>query len=236
MTERGCPSISRDAHHFRVGPSQFRWTGESLDIDLDEISVPIAQRVRGAIRLFPNQLFNFTAALDAGVQHHWGPIAPSARVEVNLDRPTLSWRGHAYLDSNEGQEPIDLAFSEWDWSRATMRDGSVTVLYDVREKSGREHVLALRFKCDGTIDHFNAPQRQSLPKAFWRVARSIRSDPRFPLRINQTLEDTPFYIRSVVQSGLLGESILSMHETLNVSKLDRLSTRLMLPWRMPRRP
>lgn len=117
-----------------------------------------------------------------------------------------------------------------------MRDGSVTVLYDIREKSGHEQILALRFKHDGTIDSFDAPPRQSLPKAFWRVARSIRSQPSFPLRVNQTLEDTPFYIRSVLQSGLLGESILSMHETLNVPKLDRLSTRLMLPWRMPRRP
>lgn len=236
MTERGCQSISRDAHHFQVGPSQLRWTGESLDIDLNEIAVPFAQRVRGTIRLFPNQLFNFTTALDQEAQHHWGPIAPSARVEVNLERPTLSWKGHGYLDSNEGEEPISAAFVEWDWSRANMRDGSVTVLYDIREKSGHEQVLALRFKRDGTIDSFDAPPRQSLPKAFWRVARSIRSQPSFPLRVNQTLEDTPFYIRSVLQSGLLGESILSMHETLNVPKLDRLSTRLMLPWRMPRRP
>jgi carotenoid 1,2-hydratase len=50
----------------------------------------------------------------------------------------------------------------------------------------------------------------------------------------QTLEDTPFYVRSVLESGLLGEPVISMHETLNVGRLDTTSTRLMLPWKMPR--
>jgi len=38
----------------------------------------------------------------------------------------------------------------------------------------------------------------------------------------------------VLESGLLGEKVVSMHETLNIPRLDTASTRLMLPWKMPR--
>ena len=62
----------------------------------------------------------------------------------------------------------------------------------------------------------------------------MRTDERQPAKVTQTLEDTPFYVRSVVASSLLGESVESVHETLNVPRLVSTSTQLMLPWRMPR--
>jgi carotenoid 1,2-hydratase len=235
MTERGRRHVSRDAHHFQVGPSQLRWTGQHLELDLNEWSVPIPQKIRGKIKLFPDQLFHFLSPLDDQQQHHWGPIAPSARVEVELDQPSLSWKGHAYLDSNEGTEPISERFQEWDWSRAQLRDGSVGVLYDVRQKFGDDRLLALRFHSSGQVEPFEAPKRQGLPLGLWRVNRSIRSDDTHPAQVLQTLEDTPFYIRSVLKSGLLNEPVIAMHETLNIPRLDSSITRLMLPWRMPRR-
>ncbi len=234
MTERSRQSLSRSGEYFQVGPSHLRWTGSCLEIDLNEWSVPIPQKVKGKIRVFPDQLFHYVTPLDTGRQHHWGPIGPSGHVEVTLENPALSWKGHAYLDSNEGTEPIISPFSEWDWSRANLHDKSVAVLYDIREKSGDERVLALRFKPDQTVEPFEAPPRQNLPKAIWRVGRSIRSEGQTPARVLQTLEDTPFYVRSVLQSRLLGEEVVSMHETLNIPRLDRVSTRLMLPWKMPR--
>jgi carotenoid 1,2-hydratase len=48
------------------------------------------------------------------------------------------------------------------------------------------------------------------------------------------LENTPFYTRSVLNSELLGEKVISFHETLNVPKLTSAATQFMLPWRMPR--
>ena len=36
---------------------------------------------------------------DAAGHHHWGPIAPCARVEVDLDQPGLRWSGQAYMDA-----------------------------------------------------------------------------------------------------------------------------------------
>ena len=234
MTERSRASMERSSTHFRVGPSQLRWTSDHLEIDVNEWSVPIPQRVRGKIKLFPERLFHYVTALDTNARHHWGPIAPAARVEVSLEQPQLSWTGHAYLDSNEGVEPVIQSFAEWDWSRANLSDGSVAVLYDIREKSCNERVLALKFNPDQSVEQFQAPARQALPKAFWRVRRSIRSEAGVPARVVNTLEDTPFYVRSVLESGLLGENVISMHETLNIPRLDSTSTRLMLPWKMPR--
>jgi len=234
MTERGKKHVEREALRFQVGPSHLRWDGQALEIELNEWSVPVPQRVTGKIRVFPDRLFNFVTPLDQNARHHWGPIAPSARVEVTLSRPDLSWKGHGYLDSNEGSEPISSPFAEWDWSRAQLPDGSVAVIYDIREKSGAERLLALRFKPSGDVESFEAPVRRALPMALWRVGRSIRSETEAPVRVIQTLEDTPFYIRSVLEARLLGESVIAMHETLNVRRLDAASTRLMLPWRMPR--
>ena len=234
MTERSRASMERDSRHFRVGPSQLRWTGSHVEIDLNEWSAPIPKAVRGTIKVFPDRLFHYVTALDDGALHHWGPIAPSARVEVTLERPQLVWKGHAYLDSNEGVEPTIDRFTEWDWSRANLSDGSVAVLYDIRQKSGAERLLALKFNRDQSVEEFPAPPRQVLPTAMWRVGRSIRTEPGTPARVLQTLEDTPFYVRSVLESGLLGEKVVSMHETLNIPRLDSASTRLMLPWKMPR--
>jgi carotenoid 1,2-hydratase len=234
MTERGQRHVSRDSRNFQVGPSHLRWTGAHLEIQINEWSAPIPRPVRGVIRVIPNRLFAFTTALDDGHLHHWGPLAPSARVEVALESPKCSWQGHAYLDSNEGASPIADGFTEWDWSRANLSDGSVAVLYDIRQRQGPDRLLALRFGRDGQVSPFDAPARQSLPMAMWRVGRSVRSESARPARVMQTLEDTPFYVRSVLESGLCGEQVISMHETLNVPRLNTAMTRLMLPWKMPR--
>ena len=234
MTERSSASVQRGATHFVIGPSRLEWDGHCLTIHIDEVTVPLPRRVRGTVKVFPHRLFNFTAPLDDGERHHWGPIAPSARVEVAMGQPANRWHGHAYLDSNEGSEPIDRPFTEWDWSRCSLADGSTAVLYDVRQKFADDRVLALRFTPAGTVEPFEAPPRQALPRTAWRIARTMRTDPGQPARVTQTLEDTPFYVRSVLESGLLGEKVVSMHETLNLPRLVSTAVRLMLPWRMPR--
>ena len=62
----------------------------------------------------------------------------------------------------------------------------------------------------------------------------MRTDEQQRASVTQTLEDTPFYVRSVVASSLLGEPVVSVHETLNVPRLVSTAVQLMLPWRMPR--
>jgi len=235
MTERGAARVVREPGTFAIGPSRVDWDGDRLRIDIEERAVPFGQRVRGTVTVRPRALCTYATALDAGGRHHWGPIAPSARVEVDFDEPSLSWRGQAYLDSNVGEEPIDGPFVDWDWSRALMSDGSTAVVYDVRPRAGDDRVLALRFAPDGAVSPFEPPPRQALPRTGWRIARSMRTDPGgLPARVRQTLEDTPFYSRSVIESGLLGERVVSMHESLDVRRYQSTAVRLMLPWRMPR--
>ncbi len=233
MTERGQRHVERSAKAFVVGPSSLRWDGQSLLFDLHEMGVPLPQRVDGQLRVWPKALSTFNAPLDDAGRHRWGPIAPCSRVEVDLQRPGLRWQGDAYLDSNEGDEPIDRPFSEWDWSRSTLRDGSTAVIYDVRQKTGADRVITQRFHPDGSSEGFDAPPRHALPRTAWHIGRTMRSDAA--PRVHETLEDTPFYVRSVLRSDLFGEHVTSVHETLNVPRLVSLPVRLMLPWRMPRR-
>ncbi len=236
MTERGRRWVQRSAHEFVVGPSRLAWDGGGLTIDIDEIGAPLPQRVRGRVRVMPQATTGFVAALDAAGRHRWGPIAPRARVEVSLDAPALRWAGDGYLDSNEGDEPIGRPFRSWDWSRSPLADGSTAVVYDVRRRTGPDHVIAQRFAPDGRPQAFEPPPRQALASSRWRIVRRMRHDGAGgPAAVQQTLEDTPFYARSLVASGLFGERVESVHETLSVPRLEAASTRLMLPWRMPRR-
>ena len=164
---------------------------------------------------------------------HPCPIAPAARVEVAFDAPRLRWAGHGYLDCNEGDEPIERPFRSWDWSRAQLAGGDTAVLYDVRERSGAERLLALRFARDGRVGEFDAPARRPLPATLWRVPRQVRAESA-PALV-RTLEDTPFYVRSELRTRLLGEEVTALHESLEVPRLASPVVQWMLPWRMPRR-
>ncbi len=235
MTERSRRQIRRDASEFVIGPSQVRWSGDALEVRISEVCAPLPWRLEGCVRLIPQGLCDFVAPLDRAGRHRWGPIAPCARVEVDLSHPAARWQGHAYMDSNEGDEPVDRAFVDWDWSRASLAGGDTAVIYDVREPQGAGRVIARRFRPDGGHEPFEAPPRHSLPSSMWRIGRSVRAEASAPPVLMETLEDTPFYVRSKIRSRLLGEEVISIHETLDVPRVTSLPVRLMLPFRMPRR-
>ncbi len=233
MTERGARHCNRAATRFDIGPSQLHWDGQSLRISIDEVALPLPRRIRGTVTVHPGQLFNYSTPLHPGGRHRWGPLAPSARVEVNLAEPGQRWSGAAYLDSNEGDEPISRAFTEWDWSRSQLPDGSTAVMYELEPGQPDERLLALCFRPDGRVEPFQAPPRQALPRTLWGLKRRMRSDG--PVQVAQQLEDTPFYQRAVLHSGLLGCQVESFHESLSVPRLVSPVVQAMLPWRMPRR-
>ncbi|MFN5882965.1 MAG: hypothetical protein ACK44L_14805, partial [Burkholderiales bacterium] len=242
-----------------IGPSSIALEGDDVVVRFDEWSLPIPRRIRGTVRLKPGAWCGFVAGLDAAGRHRWGPMAPCARIEVELDAPRVRWSGPAYMDSNEGDDPIDHAFHDWDWSRARMRDGSTTVIYDVRAprspgpsystatprlrdttrtglQAPESRVIAQRFLRDGRSEPFDAPPRQGLPASpIWRIERGVRTDTHHPARVLETLEDTPFYVRSTLSSSVLGEPVVAIHESLSLPRLRSLPVRLMLPWKMPRR-
>ena len=231
MTERPRDAVSRTTNSFDVGPSQLSWDGQSLTIRLDEITVPIPRRLRGTVRVFPRFVTEQVFALNDSGNHRWWPVAPHARVEVALDEPHLRWHGDGYFDMNQGDAPLESGFSDWQWSRGATRDGAV-ILYEAMRRDGSRVDLAMTFDRQGRMQSFEPPPLRKLKPTGWRVGRDVRSEEA--ARISQTLEDAPFYARSVVSARLRGEPVTLMHESLSLDRFRMPIVQAMLPFRMPR--
>jgi carotenoid 1,2-hydratase len=185
------------------------------------------------VRVIPSALTGIELALDPRGRHLWRPIAPCARVEVELERPALRWSGEGYLDSNHGDEPLEDAFAFWDWSRASIKNGT-SVLYCATPREADEVSFALRFDRFGGVVEFDSPPRVSLPETQWRLTRHSAAD-NGDVRIVSTLEDAPFYARSLLSTRLQGREAMAIHETLSLDRFRTAWVRALLPFRMPRR-
>ncbi len=228
MTERGAASLERDRDELRVGPSHMRWEDDGLTIAFDEIGCPLLRRVKGRVRVEPECVNEVGFAITN--RHSWWPIAPSARVRVELDQPSMAWSGHGYLDSNWGTEPLQEGFVDWNWSRTGDDDGTF-ITYDCQCRDGAERTTALAFARDGSLSSFEAPPMRPLSRTFWRVPRQGRGE---QARVVQNLEDTPFYTRSILETELMGRPVRGVHESLSLDRFASTIVRLMLPFRMPR--
>jgi len=237
MTERGAAALRRQAHTLSIGPSALHWDGSALTVTLDEWCVPLPRRLRGQLRLHPQALgAPSPLQLDSAGQHQWWPIAPCARIEVDLRDPGWRWQGHAYLDSNRGSVPLADSFASWQWARATLDAQRSAVAYDALQPDGTARHIALQFDSQGGCQPVAAPPMQALPPgAVFRVARSQRSDAGQPPRVLATLEDTPFYNRSLVAAHWCGQPVVAMHESLDLARFGQPVVQAMLPFRMPRR-
>ena len=230
MTERGRSQVARDACTLRIGPSQMQWRGDSLHIDLDEITVPWPTRVRGRVTVHAPGRSAHEVELVPG--QCWCPIAPRVRVEVDLGGQR--WQGPGYLDANRGDAPLEQVFRRWDWSRAHLPDGSSVVLYDLEPLQGAPRQVALRFGRDGSVEAIEPPPPAPLPPSLWRVARGARSDAGTTATVLRTLTDAPFYARSLIDAHWLGTRVTAMHESLSLARFARPWVQAMLPFRMPR--
>lgn len=175
-----------------------------------------------------------TYRLDPAGRHRWWPISPCARVEVVLTEPSVRWSGVAYLDANAGDAPLEDDFICWHWSRAVQQYGAA-ILYDVTPRSGGPFTLALQCSRNGGIEQVTPPPVMVLPATGWLIARRTRVDAGHAATVQRTLEDTPFYARSVLTTRLFGESCISMHESLSLDWFRAPWVQAMLPFRMPSR-
>ncbi len=216
---------------FAVGPSSLSWDGRALTIQIDEISVPLPRRVRGTVRLVPTAITRQKFTLNENGPHLWWPIAPCARVQVMLDHPNLRWQGDGYFDMNQGGAPLEQGFTDWHWARGAMRDRTV-ILYEAQRRDGGQIGLAISFDPDGRMQAFEPPPLVDLRRTGWRVERKVRSEAA--AQIVRTLEDAPFYARSVLSSKLHGETVTLMHESLSLDRFKLPVVQAMLPFRMPR--
>ena len=231
MTERPRDAVSRTTDTFTVGPSHLSWDGKSLTINVNEISVPIPGRLSGTIRLVPTAMTERAFLLNQDGHHQWWPIAPCARVQVRFDRPRLSWQGDGYFDMNCGDAPLEQGFSDWQWARGAMQGGTA-IIYDALCRDGIRVDLATTFDPNGRMQVFEPPPKVDLRCTGWRVGRSVPSEGA--TKIVKTLEDAPFYARSLVTAKLLGEPVTLMHESLSLDRFRMLVVQAMLPFRMPR--
>lgn len=233
MTERGRNSLRRTRDVLAIGPSSLQWRNGSLVIRVDEIGAPLPKRIRGEIVIEPQAINGREFTLETLGRHIWRPIAPMARASVNLETPDLQWQGHAYVDTNSGDEPLEKAFSFWAWSRAALTDGAA-IYYDAERRREAPLSLALRFNATGDVEMLTPPPVAPLPKTKWRVARRTRAEDGAATAL-RSFEDTPFYSRSLIESRFEGAPVEWMHESLSLNRFAHPIVRLMLPFRMPRR-
>jgi carotenoid 1,2-hydratase len=235
MTERGQGALWRDRHTLRIGPSQVRWDGNCLVIDIEEQGAVLPLNVRGQVRVTPMVYGQRRFRLDPGGRHVWEPIAPCSRVEAKFTDPAISWSGTGYLDANHGSESLEEGFADWQWSRAHLQDGSTAVMYEGQLASGADFGMALRITPDGQAEVMEMPAPVVLPKTAWRLDRLTRADSGYTARIRATWEDTPFYSRTALATRLWGEDVVAVHESLNMKRFATGAVQWMLPWRMPRK-
>ena len=239
MTERGQAALSRNGVTFTVGPSALRWEQGTLTLDFDEISLPwyttnlIPRRITGRVTVRPSVVTDRVYDIDGEGRHRWWPIAPDARIEVETDG--LRWQGHGYMDCNWGTVGLEEDFRYWDWSRGTLADGSAVILYDTHRRDGSHGLIAIRFDGEGRATPFEAPPSVPVKRGLWGVARSIACDPGHMPVVEKTLEDGPFYNRSIISTHLAGQKARMMHESFSGDRFGSRLVKLMLPFRMPRR-
>jgi len=234
MTERDGSQVERTSEAFRIGPSRIGWENDTLVVRINERACPFPRRIQGTVTLEPLGHGRRPYWLDPAGRHAWMPVAPSARVEVALDG--IAWSGEGYHDMNYGSEPIEDGFASWHWMRAPSAEGGTLVGYDGIRRDGSRFALGLRLGRDGVAEELADAPLARLPRTGWQVRREVRSEPGGkPPRILRTLEDSPFYARSVARTRLGGETVEGVHESLWLDKFRHPVVQRMLPFRMPRR-
>ena len=230
MTERSERSLQRDAHQLSIGTSRLHWQGPDLLVTLDEWTVPWPRKLRGELCLMPGAGPSREFDLDATGHHVWQPVAPRGRIAVDLSSPGWRWQGDAYLDHNRGDRPLEHDFVQWQWQRQQAADGPGSrIAYVTQPRVGPPRALHLSIGRDGRLQTLDAPPSHALPTSAWGIHRQGHGP--LGLSLAGTLEDGPFYARSLLQDTDGG---LAVHESLNLDRFDRRWVQTLLPFRMPR--
>lgn len=234
LTEWPRGQVERTGSTLVIGRNRIVREADRITISVDESTPRGTGRIRGDIVIHPTLLSDRDFPLDDEGVHRWRPLAPLSRMEVNLSNPALQFAGSAYHDANDGGAPLENTLRRWRWSRHELGDDAA-VLYDVDRLDGSTSSLALRFLKDGTIDPFPPPATHGLPASrWWRCPRDTRSEGPEKPRIIRTLEDSPFYARTIIESTLLGSTAPGVHESLALDRFTAPWMQWMLPFRTRR--
>ena len=232
MTERAKRHLTRTPTEFKIGPSSLRWDEGTLVIRIDEMTVPFPSRVQGEIRVKPRVISHDVIALDPEAQHQWRPVSPVADIEARCGSPNTAWSGVGYYDMYWGARPLEADFQSWVWSRAARGDHA-HIVYDRVMRDGTQSGFALRIGPDGVLTKRAMPKKIELGTAFWRMTRPAYADHN--IEGVTTLEDAPFYTRSLFHTLIDEEKVAVFHESLSLTRFTNPIIQKMLPFKMPRR-
>lgn len=238
MTERGPHALARTPTSLALGHTRVAWEGDALVLHFDErcatFPSPLPARLAGQVRLWPRFVDGVPVALDGpAARHRWCPVAPSARAEVVLDAPALRFSGEGYVDANHGDEPLEQGFVGWHWSRMATGEGAA-LAYHTTPRRGAPLALVRRYDRRGQAREGGDTELAPVSATGWRLRREVAVDRGVTPRAVRTLEDTPFYARSLIDTVLGGERGLAMHETLDADRFARRWVQFLLPFRTRR--
>ena len=112
--------------------------------------------------------------------------------------------------------------------------GGTIVSYNTQPLKGAANSLAIKIAPNGDVKRLETPDPVELTKTpIWKIKRTTRADST--CSVLRTLEDTPFYSRSLVQSTVNGKSFTGFHESMALDRFKKRWVQLLLPFRMPRR-
>jgi len=197
-------------------------------------SPPLINRIKGQIRVTPSAITNVELPLTKDGAHIWRPFAPISHISVNIDRPGWQWSGDGYFDANFGTRALEEDFSYWTWGRYPTTQGA-TCFYDATRLDGTELASGFNFDINGNAEVIALPPKTSMKRSLWAVRRETRSDQGTSAQQVQNMLDAPFYSRSAVKTTLNGETVVGIHEALDLTRFRSRILKPILAFRVPRR-
>lgn len=234
MTDRGEDALDLSDDTLQIGPSSMHWDGDKLIVDINEISTPHAQAIRGTVTIRPSAITGIELPLTEDGAHIWRPFGPVSDIEVKLNRSGWNWSGHGYFDANFGTRALEADFDYWTWGRFPTSKGAAC-FYDAARRDGSELAAAIRFDKTGQAQAMEAPPKAKISRPFWGVRRETRADGGFQPRQVKAMLDAPFYNRSAVKTRINGEESIGVHEALDLTRFRKPWLMPMLAVRVPRR-
>ena len=235
MTDRGRDALRLSADRIEIGPSAMEWRDGALVIEIDEMSTPHGQKVRGEVIVRPSALTTVELPLTEDGAHVWRPFAPKAEIAVKIDRPGWNWTGHGYFDANFGTRALEADFDYWSWGRFPLRDGAAC-FYDAVRRDGSTLKTAIGFSEEGQPMAIDAPPVARLARPGWMVRRETRADAGYRPRQVKAMLDAPFYNRCAVRTRINGQETVGVYEALDLRRFRGPWLMPMLAVRVPRRP
>ena len=166
--------------------------------------------------------------------HISGDLLLQYRTSVNIDRPGWQWSGDGYFDANFGTRALEEDFSYWTWGRYPTTQGA-TCFYDATRLDGTELASGFNFDINGNAEVIALPPKTSMKRSLWAVRRETRSDQGTSAQQVQNMLDAPFYSRSAVKTTLNGETVVGIHEALDLTRFRSRILKPILAFRVPRR-